>query len=265
MAAAETLAPTPTVDTVQALIDTQAQARPDAVYALTVDGSATLNFGQLARDARSVAAWLRANGSVPGDVVSVVMPNGLMTLRILLGAMAGGWCVNPVNLLAHREQMAYVLKHSDCTLVFVSPDREELVRDLLATIGRDISVIVVDPDGDTIPAAMPDAERPAPPAPDAMALLMYTSGTTGAPKGVMLSQANLCANARAISEEHALTSKDRVLAVLPLCHINAFVVTMLAPLAHGGSLVLGHRSSRSRGSGSRRRNMPVPGSTWCRP
>ncbi len=67
MAAAETLASIPAVDhTVQALIDTQAQARPDAVYALTVDGSATLNFGQLARDARSVAAWLRANGSVPG-------------------------------------------------------------------------------------------------------------------------------------------------------------------------------------------------------
>ena len=66
---------------------------------------------------------------------------------------------------------------------------------------------------------------------------MYTSGTTGRPKGVMLTQANLAANALAISREHRLGATDRVAAVLPLYHINAFAVTMLAPLAHGGSLV----------------------------
>jgi acyl-CoA synthetase (AMP-forming)/AMP-acid ligase II len=67
---------------------------------------------------------------------------------------------------------------------------------------------------------------------------MYTSGTTGVPKGVMLTQANLVANAQAISAEHGLGPHDRVLAVLPLYHINAFAVTMLAPLAHGGSLAM---------------------------
>lgn len=242
--------PTPTVvlthATVRALIDAQAQARPDAVYALAADSGATLTFGQLARDARAVASWLRAHGSVPGDVVSLVMPNGLQTLRILLGAMAGGWCVNPINLLAQREQMAYVLGHSDCTLVCVSPDRETMVRESLASAGRDVALIVVDPDADAIPFAAPQADGSGPPASDAMALLMYTSGTTGVPKGVMLSQSNLCANAQAISAEHALSSRDRVLAVLPLYHINAFVVTMLAPLAHGGSLVLPPKFSAAR-------------------
>jgi long-chain acyl-CoA synthetase len=222
--------------TVRSLVAAQAAARPDAVYALSAHGGQALRFGTLARDCGAVAAWLRANGSVPGDVVSLVMPNGLQTLRILLGAMAGGWCVNPVNLLAQPEQMAYVLRHSDCRLVFVSPDREAAVRAMLATVERDIAVIVVDPDATAIPAA--DAAETAPPAADAMALLMYTSGTTGVPKGVVLSHANLVANALAISAEHALTPRDRVLAVLPLYHINAFVVTMLAPLAHGGSLVM---------------------------
>jgi long-chain acyl-CoA synthetase len=83
-------------------------------------------------------------------------------------------------------------------------------------------------------------------APEALALLMYTSGTTGKPKGVMLSHANLVANARAISAEHALGPGDRVAAVLPLYHINAFAVTMLAPLAHGGSLVMPARFSAAR-------------------
>ena len=80
----------------------------------------------------------------------------------------------------------------------------------------------------------PEADAP-PPSPDALALLMYTSGTTGKPKGVMLTQANLAANAAAIAAEHALGPADRVLGVLPLYHINAFAVTMLAPLASRGA------------------------------
>jgi long-chain acyl-CoA synthetase len=76
--------------------------------------------------------------------------------------------------------------------------------------------------------------------PDAsdVALLMYTSGTTGAPKGVLLDHRNLLANARNISHEHRLGSGDRVFAALPLYHINGLVVTLLAPLFHGGSVVM---------------------------
>ena len=100
----------------------------------------SISYGQLAQDCRAVAAWLRAQGSTPGEVVSVVMPNGLQTLRVLLGAMHGGWCVNPVNLLAQPEQMRYVLAHSDCRVVFVTPEREAMVRELLSGIGRDVAV-----------------------------------------------------------------------------------------------------------------------------
>ncbi len=200
-----------------------------------------LTFGALAQDCRKVAAWLRAAGSKPGDVIGVVCPNGLQTLRVLLGAMHGGWCVNPVNLLSQPEQMHYVLEHSDCRVVVVSPDREAAVLELLSRIDRDIAVLVTEPDADRIPAAAGRDE--AAPTTDALALLMYTSGTTGRPKGVMLTHASLAANAQAISREHALGSTDRVLGVLPLYHINAFVVTMLSPLAHGGSVVLPPRFS----------------------
>jgi acyl-CoA synthetase (AMP-forming)/AMP-acid ligase II len=189
---------------------------------------------------------LRGHGLVPGDTVSLVMPNGLMTLQLLLGAMHSGWRVNPVNLLAQPEQMRYVLDHSDCKLVLVSADWESSVRSLLGGIERNIALFVMAPDASTLPVIdAPSVPMEAPIA-QAQALLMYTSGTTGVPKGVLLSHANLVANARAISAEHALTASDRVLAVLPLYHINAFVVTMLAPLVQGGSLVLPAKFSSAR-------------------
>lgn len=236
-------------DTVRALVERQAHERADAVYATDVDGAQTLRYADLLEATRQVAALLQAHGSQPGDTVSLVMPNGLQTLRLLLGAMAGGWAVNPVNLLAQPEQMRYVLEHSDCRVVFVSPDWSDRVHELLAGLERPVALIVTAPDAAAVPAPArkgPLTEPPPAPPPDAMALLMYTSGTTGKPKGVMLTQANLAANALAISAEHALTADDRVLAVLPLYHINAFAVTMLAPLAHGGSLVMPTKFSAAR-------------------
>ncbi|MCU0969037.1 MAG: AMP-binding protein [Rubrivivax sp.] len=232
--------------TVRELIEAQAAARPDAAYALATETGAALTYRELAAGSRRLAGWLARHGAAPGDTVSLVMPNGPMTLRLLLGAMAGGRCVNPVNLLSQPDAMRYVLEHSDCTLVVAAPDWADRVRTLAA--GLSCRVAVADPDAlrlddeDDADAAL----VPPPTAPGDVALLMYTSGTTGRPKGVMLTQANLVANAQSIVAEHALTPADRVLGVLPLYHINAFAVTMLAPLAGGGSVAMAPRFSAAR-------------------
>lgn len=231
--------------TVRELIERGAARQPQAVYACATESERSLSYGELAQSCRRVAGLLQSLGSAPGDVVSLVMPNGLQTLRLLLGAMHGGWCVNPVNLLSQPEQMRYVLAHSDCRVIFAAPEWEQRVREHVAAIGRPIAVVVADPDALALPGEGAAAETPAPAA-DSLALLMYTSGTTGVPKGVMLTQSNLAANAEAISREHALAAGDRVLAVLPLYHINAFAVTMLAPLAHGGSVAVPPKFSAAR-------------------
>ncbi len=232
--------------TVHALIEQRAGTTPDAVYAVSLADGATLRYGELADSCRRVGAVLRAQGLAPGDTVSLVMPNGLQTLRALLGAMHAGLVVNPVNLLSQQAQMRYVLEHSDCKLVLAAPEWADRVTECLRDIARPIAVLVVAPDGDALPGEAAAAEPFGEPSPDALALLMYTSGTTGVPKGVMLTQSNLAANAMAISAEHELTAADRVLAVLPLFHINAFAVTMLAPLAHGGSLAMPPKFSAAR-------------------
>jgi acyl-CoA synthetase (AMP-forming)/AMP-acid ligase II len=234
--------------TVHDLVEEAAALWPDATYASSTESDARLTFGELARSCREVRGWLLSLGARPGDAVSLVMPNGLQTVRLLLGAMHAGLVVNPVNLLAQPSQMQYVLAHSDCRIVFVAPEWEERVRALLPALGRAVTLVVVDPDAERLPTSAGDSSIgvwPAPPT-NAIALLMYTSGTTGVPKGVMLTQSNLAANAHAIGVEHALGPHDRVLGVLPLYHINAFAVTMLAPLASGGGVALAPKFSAAR-------------------
>ena len=227
-----------TLNTVRALVDAQAAARPDATYFVGTEASCSLTYRELRDSCRRVAAYLARHGLQPGAHVSLVMPNGLATLRILLGAMYGGYCVNPVNLLSGPEPMRYVLDHSDCALVFAAPEWSGPVREHAAALSRPVAVIEVAVDATALPDEGSEGVEAPPPGPESLALLMYTSGTTGKPKGVMLTHGNLASNARIISAEHRLGPEDRVTAILPLYHINAFAVTMMAPLAHGGSLVM---------------------------
>ncbi|MCD6734431.1 MAG: AMP-binding protein [Burkholderiaceae bacterium] len=244
--------------TVTALVDARAADRGDATYLVATETGRTLGFAELQASCRRIGTLLGRHGVDTGANVAVVMPNGIATVRLLLGAMYCGRAVVPVNLLSQAEQMRYVIGHAGCRLVFASPEWATRLREILAGSDPMPTIVEVDPDVATIPgegqagaenersaAGEHGAPQPAP-SPDDLALLMYTSGTTGRPKGVMLSHANLAANAHAISREHRLGPSDRVAAVLPLYHINAFAVTMLAPLAHGGSLAIAPRFSAGR-------------------
>ena len=77
------------------------------------------------------------------------------------------------------------------------------------------------------------------------ALLMYTSGTTGRPKGCLLTQKNVISGGLFVQQAHKLTPQDRVLSSLPLYHINGQIVATVGPLVHGGSVVAPHRFSVS--------------------
>ncbi len=238
--------------TVASLVDARAADLGGAVYLVDADTGRTLTFSALQASCRRIGALLDRHGIGRGDSVAVVMPNGIATVRLLLGAMYGGRAVVPANLLSQPEQMRYVLGHAGCRLVFASADWSARLRDLLGGDASMPAIVEVEPDADEIPGESafdpmsPDAALAPPPGPDDLALLMYTSGTTGQPKGVMLTHGNLAANAHAISREHLLGPQDRVAAVLPLYHINAFAVTMLAPIAHGGSLAIVARFSAAR-------------------
>jgi long-chain acyl-CoA synthetase len=232
--------------TVRSQVDHQAATRPDATYLIAAESGQTMSYGELQRASRRLARYLQEHGAKPGDKIALLMPNGYQTCRLFVGVMYSGLCVTPVNLLAQPTQLAYVIDHCDTQIVFVSPDQVERVNQALEQITRSIEVIVVDPDcvefidGPDVVEALPSLPDVAE---DDDALLMYTSGTTGTPKGVVLTNRSVIAGGENVSLAHQLTEIDRVMAALPLYHINAQIVTTMSPLVHGGSLVLPKRFS----------------------
>jgi long-chain acyl-CoA synthetase len=233
--------------TIRHVVDRQARERPQAPYLIAPESGAVLTYEALRRDSQVLGAYLAQRGLGKGDKVALMLANGYQTARLLIGVMYAGRMVAPLNLLAQPAQLAYVLDHSDTRLVFTSAEHAPRVREALAGVARRVDVVEIDPDATDIPAVSAAGAAAALPeigeADDA--LLMYTSGTTGKPKGCMLSHRSVCAGGEYTSRAHRLTAHDRVLCALPLYHINGQIVTAVAPLTHGGSVVMPRRFSVS--------------------
>jgi long-chain acyl-CoA synthetase len=224
-------------------IDAHAAAQPDAPFVLAPEPDAIITYGELRRAACSLGAYLARQGIAPGSVVSFMLPNGVSAASVFLGAMYAGYVVSPVNLHAQDSQLEYVLAHSETRLVFAAPEFAERLAALLRRAQSAASVRPTDPDRLDLPASneVPpgDVEAQTP------AMLMYTSGTTGTPKGVLLSHWNMIYAGRAVSRAQALAPADRVLSSLPLYHINGQCIATVSPLVSGGSIVMPHRFSAS--------------------
>ncbi|MDE2361293.1 MAG: AMP-binding protein [Hyphomicrobiales bacterium] len=229
--------------TIRDVLDRHAQARPDAPFLLAPEPQRTLTYGDLAAQTNRLAAYLRARDFAPGSTVALHLHNGYQTAALFVGLMAAGYTVAPLNLLSQAGQLSQVIAHSEARLVFGCREYEDLLRKALAQIANAPEAVIIDIDAATL---FPEASAPRIAiAPTDIALLMYTSGTTGMPKGVQLSHANLLAGASAVAGWHGLGESDRVLSSLPLYHINGQVIGTLAPFLSGGSIVAPHRFSAS--------------------
>ncbi len=236
------------ITTLTGLLEHNARAWQADPYLIDAVSEQALSYGDLADECRDFARQLAALGIQRGDTVSVFMPNGVNTARIIIAAMFGGFVINPINLLSQEKQLAYVLGHSDARIVFTTRELESVVTGALQTAGARVPVITTTADDTRLPtlthAPLPASEI-GPVLANMPALLMYTSGTTGVPKGVVLTHANLLASARAIAIEHQLTKSDRCLCVLPLYHINAIVVNLLTPLLSAAPVIIDRKFSAS--------------------
>ncbi len=240
--------------TIGEVLGAHAATRGDATFLISPETGRTARWGDLAQYAAAFDARLRTLGVPPGAHVGLYAGNGLQTTLVFLAAMASGRVIAPINLLSQRAQLAYVLDHCDCAVLLVGREQLASLAEAQPMLQRRFAVLSFDVDASE-PAFEPVSGGPAHAseagsgdgtgAAEAPALLMYTSGTTGRPKGVLLTHRNLLAGAHAVASWHGLGSDDRVLSSLPLYHINGQVIATLSPFVSGGSIVAPHRFSVS--------------------
>ena len=233
--------------TIRELIDRMASTQAEAPFLISPETGRVLTFIGLREQSRAISALLRKAGLERGDKVAFLLDNGLFTAQLFLGTMYAGLGSVPLNVRAGAAQLTYTLDHCGAKVVFVEAQYEPLLQEGLAGVSRAVRVIPADVDSFAGESETPIEDMPlATPAAEDEALLMYTSGSVGQPKGAVHTHRTLLAHGRNSICSHQLTSADRSLLVLPMYHINAECVTLLPTLLSGGSVVVPHRFDISR-------------------
>ena len=204
-------------------------------HVAVVDGDRALTYAEVRDRARRCAVWLRGLGVGAGDVVSVLDDNTRALFELYFAAAAAGAILNPINVRLNAEEIAAIVADAGSRVLLARRARAAQLR------GAGVAVEALDGEPwANADAAPPAAFAPAPITAGAVAHLYYTSGTTGEPKGVMLTHANVCTHALAAIAELGLNEHDVWGHFAPMFHLAdawaTFAVTWV-----GGRHVMLHR------------------------
>ncbi len=228
----------------------QAREAPDQIA--VIDGARALTFAQLLSEARQLARAFQARGLKPGDVIAFQLPNWAETLAINLAASHAGLVVNPIVPIYREAEVRYILRDARARLYFVPerfrnfdypamagrlradlPDLADVVVVRGAAAGCiDYNALLAGDDGG-VPSAHVDA--------NAVKLVLYTSGTTGNPKGVLHSHNTIMAEIDAVRAFWGITAADVVLMPSPVTHITGYLYALEAAFALGVKVVFMER------------------------
>lgn len=210
-----------------------------------------LDYAAFWARARGLGGWLRAAlGVVPGDRVATFAHNSLEAALATFAVLDAGLVLVPCNMTEDAERLGFVLKNAGVRAVLALAPHRERAASACKEVGLPPPVALSGPaaeGGEAVPepdrlaAAGAGVATPDPLRRDDEALVVYTSGTTGSPKGVVLAHGNLLADAAGIAAWHRLGRGDRMMCVLPIHHVNGLVVTLVTPQVFGGSVVLNDR------------------------
>ncbi|RKR85838.1 long-chain acyl-CoA synthetase [Micromonospora pisi] len=220
-----------------------ARRHPDTVA--VVDGDIRVTYAELWLEARSFAAGLHELGVGPGRTVALLAPNVVDFPRVYYAALAAGAVVVPVHLLLTADEMAYVLRDSRTDLLVchtsqlsIGAEAAERAGVPLVTVGPvpgGVEVRRLEEVSDGVAPLTSYVTREA----EETAVVFYTSGTTGASKGALLTHLNLVMNATVnVFDANDARSADVVLGCLPLFHTFGQTVAMNGTFRVGGTLVL---------------------------
>ena len=187
---------------VRRLIDLRAGTTPDATFLTDPVTGSTISYRELRDQCRAVAARIALHGVNPGEPVAYALTNSPASAVSILGIMYGGYLATAINLVAGNDTISYVLSHSSARLVLAQQQTRDLIAKALEARDDPPHTIVVD---EEFFRPRDDAADLARLAHDDDGLLMYTSGTTGRPKGVVLRQSSVLAGGLNAVQAHQLT------------------------------------------------------------
>jgi long-chain acyl-CoA synthetase len=230
------------------LLAQRALAAPDQAFLISEADGRSFSYAQFDRAVNATARLLASVGIKQGDVVSLLMPNSAEYVIAYFACFKLGALAGPINSLLKADETAYVLANSEAKVLLVHSEYEQKIDGLRGRLPELRHVITFDDEAEaTREFASADDDLPGVASEsDAEAIIIYTSGTSGRPKGCLLTHGNLIANARQITRWLRFTERDRLLTVMPLFHMNAVSVTTLTPLYAGASTVVSPRFSASR-------------------
>src|SRR5499427_2121122 len=202
----------------------------------------SLTYAELRRQGESVGRWLKESGFSEGVRCAIMAANGPLWVTAYLGVMSAGAVAVPLDTAFNPSQVNKLLWDCGAAVIFTDaqnlPVVEKAVQETL------VRVVMIDGSGEGrysnllgMLATGPDEVVPAHVEEDDLAVIMYTSGTTSDPKGVMLTHGNLLAEAKAVFASIEITEHDSILAVLPLFHALAQMANLLLPFAAGARIV----------------------------
>ena len=210
------------------LLQRAAAKWPNTIALVTDDTQVT--FAELYRRAAILTKHLTAVGIKPGDRVGVLFSNSIDFYVAYYGAWQTGAVIIPLNIFLTPVELAQIVEHAKPSLIIGEKERMDALKALL--MNEDELEKIVSSGGATPDITIPQSE------PDDLATLPYTSGTTGFPKGVMLSSKNIMTNVLQAITRIPLNKEERVFAILPLFHSFAQMACVWGPFAVGATVIV---------------------------
>lgn len=220
------------------------QARDSGDSTALLHKEELLSYRDLWELIQQVASGLLACGLGSGDRVGIFLPKQMQTVASLFGTAYAGGTFVPINPVLKPQQVRYILAHCQARILVTSRQRYQLLEEVLGDCPEITTVILVDGTDTKTDGVLGWADLLAAPPSSPhrridgdMAAILYTSGSTGQPKGVVLSHRNLVAGATSVNRYLENTQHDRLLAVLPFS-FDAGLSQLTTGFAAGGAVVL---------------------------